>query len=136
MLKTIKTTKHMRLDELIKYVRENKENLFKGRVSTEFKTENNKEIIFIDNGNFITTNRINIDDLFIVEVEEEITEDTKFNILVKLFYEDGEYCVLTYYNSSVRDIKDDTTIFIYALLDKGLECIWDVRINGSRETEL
>ena len=44
MLKTIKTTKQLRLDELIKYVRENKENLFKECVTTEFKTEINKEV--------------------------------------------------------------------------------------------
>ena len=127
MLKTIKTTKHMRLDELIKYVRENKENLFKGRVSTEFKTENNKEIIFIDNGNFITTNRINIDDLFIVEVEEEITEDTKFHILVGIYFleEIEGYGSITYYNRSIDDVKDRESESIYALIDNKLELIWE-----------
>lgn len=124
MLKTITVNKRMRLDELIKYAWEN------DIKNTIYESDNGQIVKFLGNGRYESGWNFGSDDLFTVRVEEEITEKTEFNILVKLFYEDGEYCVLTYYNSSVRDIKDNTTIFIYALLDKGLECIWDVRING------
>lgn len=127
MLKTIKTTKQLRLDELIKYVRENKENLFKECVTTEFKTEINKEILFIDNGDFVTADRMNIYDLYTVEVEEEITEDTEFELLVGVyFYDDvGRYNVSTFYNKSIDDVKDSEALYIYALINEKLELIWE-----------
>lgn len=124
MLKTIESTKKMRLYELIKYAWEN------DIKNTIYESDKGQIVKFLGNGRYESGWNFGYHDSFTVRVEEEITEKTEFNILVKLFYEDGEYCTLTYYNSSVRDIKDDTTIFIYVLLDEGLECIWDVRING------
>ena len=85
MLKTIKRTKQMRLDELIKYVRQNKKTLFEKHVKISFKTKDNKIVIFANNGDFVTGYCINIDDLFEVEIEEEITEDTEFEKCVVIF---------------------------------------------------
>src|SRR5699024_9135434 len=87
MKKTIKKNVHMRLDELIKYVRQNKKTLFEEHVAISFKTKDNKGVIFANNGNFVTGEGdcINIDDIFEVVIEEEITEDTKFEKCVVIF---------------------------------------------------
>ena len=128
MLKTIKTTKQLRLDELIKYVRENKKTLFKENVTISFKTKNNKEIIFANNGTFVTSDRINIDDLF--EVEEPITKDTEFNCLVYVSTRKGKNSVYATYFQTINTILEhsgsiDSIRKIYALIDGKLEIIWE-----------
>ena len=124
MLKTIKRTKQMRLDELIKYVRQNKKTLFEKHVTISFKTKDNKGVIFADNGNFVTGGCINIDDLFEVVIEEEITEDTEFGLLVEISKNDKKYFSFTHYNFRLNQVIDCDTDSVYALVNGELELIY------------
>ena len=132
MLKTIKKTAQMRLDELIKYVRQNKKTLFEEHVAISFKTKDNKGVIFANNGNFVTTGEwvcINIDDLFEVEIEEEITEDTEFGLLVEISKDGKKHLSFTHYNFRLNQVIDCDTKLIYALIDDKLELIWEAEDN-------
>ena len=125
MKKTIKKNVHMRLDELIKYVRENKKTLFKGNMTISFKTKNNNEAIFYYHGQLTMDNWNSSVDLFEVEVEEEITEDTKFDLLLELWLDDGEYRTYSYINRCIGQLKDSNTVSIYAIINGKLELIWE-----------
>ena len=134
MLKTIKTTKYLNLCELIKYVRENKKTLFKENVTISFKTKNNNEVIFYKHGQLTLDNWISSVDLFEVEIEEEITQDTEFENLVSTYpplgYSDDSF-VDVYTNQTInRIISEDKMIGveterIYALIEGKLELIYE-----------
>ena len=86
MLKTIKKNVQMRLDELIKYVWEDDGSLFEKQSKITFRTEGgDKGVSFEENGSFENLNWFDPEDLFLVEIEEEITEDTVFDRLVELY---------------------------------------------------
>ena len=130
MLKTIKRTKQMRLDELIKYVWENSIS------NKEFKSETSPHVIVtatplnnvINNGFAIEKN-----DLFTVEIEEEITEDTEFEFLVEVYKKGKEYFATGYYNYELNDVIDYDTELIYALIDGKLELIYEMKDNNREE---
>ena len=130
MLKTITKTVQIRLDELIKYVRENKKTLFKNRVEITFSTKNNNEVIFYQHGELTLDNWISSVDLFEVEIEEEITEDTEFEFLVEVYKKGKEYFAMGYYNYELNDVIDYDTELIYALIDGKLELIYEVKDNN------
>ena|SRR5699024_2097335 len=136
MLKTIKKNVHMRLDELIKYVRENKKTLFEEHVAISFKTKDNKGVIFANNGNFVTGEGdcINIDDLFEVEIEEKITEDTVFDKYVVLL-KGG--IISTPFRAPVKAVMGGyyTDIeSVYALIDDNkLELVWEAQDNNGEK---
>ncbi|HHQ8628594.1 TPA: hypothetical protein ACSVOM_002097 [Staphylococcus aureus] len=100
----IKVKKEMRLDELIKWARENPE-LSQGKKycatgesveAVYFQKDTNKCFTI---GGFTT-----IDATFSVEVEEEITEETKFDNLFKLFEPiEGGYGSVLYANASIKE---------------------------------
>ena len=125
MLKTIKTTKQMRLDELINHVWENMNDLFKSYGIITFYSKNGKEVAFNSDGMLQVKSLIDVLDYFEIEVEEEITEDTEFYLLVELYCRNEKYWSLNYMNSSVNNVKDDTTISIHALINGKLELIWE-----------
>ena len=129
MLKTITKTVHMRLDELIKYVRENKKTLFKNRVEITFSTKNSNEVTFYQHGELTLDNWISSVDLFTVEVEEEITKDTEFELLIELLKKDEEYFATEYYSLSLNQILDCKTHSVYALIDGKLELILEEKDN-------
>lgn len=80
----IKVKKEMRLDELIKWARENPE-LSKGKIFLA-KVFSNGFARFQRNTNTCSISSfIPIDTPFIVEVEEEITEDTVFDRLFEVY---------------------------------------------------
>ncbi|HAR5229509.1 TPA: hypothetical protein OV040_000720 [Staphylococcus aureus] len=80
----IKVKKEMRLDELIKWARENPE-LSKGKIFLA-KVFSNGFVRFQRNTNTCSISSfIPIDTPFIVEVEEEITEDTVFDRLFEVY---------------------------------------------------
>lgn len=85
----IKIKKEMRLDELIKWARSNPE-LSKGK--NFFTTGNGDGIVrFQKDTNECTTSVcVPLDAPFEVEVEKEITEDTKFDRLLEVFKDDAE----------------------------------------------
>lgn len=118
----------MKLDELIKYVWENHEIFFKEyRKETFFTKDYRSSVTFYKDGSFATNTCIDSDDIFQVEIEEEITEDTEFELLVGVyFYDDvGRYNVSTFYNKSIDDVKDSEALYIYALINEKLELIWE-----------
>lgn len=124
MLKTITKVKEMKLDELIKYIRENKKTLFKNRVGITFSTKNNNEVTFYQHGELTLDNWISSVDLFTVEVEEEITKDTEFKFLVEVYKKGKEYFATGYYDYELNDVIDYDTELIYALVNGELELIY------------
>lgn len=128
MLKNIKRTKQMRLDELIKYAFENNVK------NKRYISNNGKDVMFFGNGSLAATYwNIGSEDLFPVEIEEEITEDTEFDTLVELFFMDGEFCTITHLYNSINGVEDDSTIFIFALIDDKLELIWEDQDNERKQ---
>ncbi|HCD2072810.1 TPA: hypothetical protein NBJ74_002486, partial [Staphylococcus aureus] len=99
----IKIKKEMRLDELIKWARSNPE-LSKGK--NFFTTGNGDGIVrFQKDTNECTTSVcVPLDAPFEVEVEEEITEETKFDRLIELFeIQEGDYNSTLYENTSIKE---------------------------------
>ena len=130
MLKTIKTTKQLRLDELIKYVWENSVN--EKRV---FLGNHEQRVVFDNVGGFYPSGyAYSPDTTFKVEVEEEITKDTKFDTLVSTYPPLGYSCdsfVDVYTNQTINGvISDDKTVGveterIYTIINGKLELIWE-----------
>lgn len=121
MIKTIKVKKQMRLDELIKYVRDNGINSQDfvtdvGRASVYFDSEQRMSFVEYVYGDF------GIDRTFTVEVEEEITEDTEFQTLVAADAE-GDACLM--YKGTIDEIRDSITTEIYANINGKLQLIWE-----------
>ena len=130
MLKTIKTTKYLNLHELIKYVWEN------DITEREFKCETNSNIFVHARQNInVIANGFGIreDDLFKVEIEEEITEETMFDTLVSTYIPlgGGDIFIDVYSNHSIKDIIETDKMHgvkterIYALIDGKLQLIWE-----------
>ena len=127
MLKTIKTTKKLNLHELIKYVWENpvKEKMV-------FHGSHDQRVVFDNVGGFYPSGyAYSPDTTFSVEIEEEITEDTKFDLLLELCLDDGEYRTYSYINRCIGQLKDSNTVSIYALINEKLELIWERDDHGS-----
>ncbi|MEW7763899.1 hypothetical protein AB2P08_13580 [Staphylococcus aureus] len=109
----IKVKKEMRLDELIKWARENPE-LSQGKV---FVTKSFADGIvrFDSYTNKCTTSGFApIDIPFIVDVEKEITEETKFDRLVGLERNDD---LTIWENRSIKGLVDDFSKAFYILND-------------------
>ena len=118
MLKTIKTTKQMRLDELIKYVWDNSVN--EKRV---FLGNHGQRVVFDNVGGFYPSGyAYSPDSTFTVEIEEPITEDTVFKWLLEII--DGELVYIRNKKTIKESVKDDTDRF-YALIDGKLQLVWE-----------
>ncbi|MCK8534475.1 hypothetical protein NEJ70_08125 [Staphylococcus aureus] len=120
----IKVKKEMRLDELIKWARENPD-LSQGKIffSTGFS---DGFVRFHPNTNKCSTSSfIPIDIPFIVDIEKEVTEETKFDCLVELNDIEG---FEIYENDSIRELIDGTSRAFYILNeDKTMTLIWKDR---------
>ena len=121
MLKTIKVNKRMRLDELIKYAWEND---IKNKL---YYSDSGQIVKFLGDGNYESGWDFGYHDSFSVKIEEEITEDTKFELLVGVYFYDevGRYNASTFYNRSIDDVKDSEALCVYALIDNKLQLIWE-----------
>ncbi|HDG6067396.1 TPA: hypothetical protein PF688_001967 [Staphylococcus aureus] len=98
-----KVKKEMRLDELIKWARENP-GLSKGK--NFFTTGNGDGIVRFqkDTNDCTTSVCVPLDAPFEVEVEEEITEETKFDRLFEVFeVSEGDYNSTLYENTSIKE---------------------------------
>lgn len=113
MLKTIKKNVQMRLDELIKYAFENNVK------NKRYRSDNGKSV------RFETGWDIGSEDLFTVEIEEEITGDTVFELLVEIYKTGEDYHSSSYYNFKLNQVIDCETDSVYALIDDKLELIWE-----------
>ncbi|UVD42690.1 hypothetical protein [Staphylococcus phage vB_SauM-V1SA22] len=106
----IKTKKEMPLDELIKWARENPE-LSQGK---KYCTtgESYEAVCFQKDTNkcFTLGGFISIDTLFEVKVEEEITEDTKFDRLFEVYeFRERAYMSAMHTNTSIKERLENTS---------------------------
>ncbi|HCW9469891.1 TPA: hypothetical protein ACF5IX_002498 [Staphylococcus aureus] len=105
----IKVKKEMKLDELIKWARENPE-LSQGKV---FVTKSFADGIvrFDSYTNKCTTSGFApIDIPFIVEVEKEITEETKFDRLFEVYeFRERAYMSALHTNTSIKERLENTS---------------------------
>ncbi|HCU0802000.1 TPA: hypothetical protein SLB81_002344 [Staphylococcus aureus] len=105
----VKVEKEMRLDELIKWARSNPE-LSKGK--NFFTTGNGDGIVrFQKETNECTTSVcVPLDAPFEVEVEEEITEDTKFDRLFEVYeFRERAYMSALHTNTSIKERLENTS---------------------------
>ena len=124
MLKTIKIKKQMRLDELIKYIRDNRV-----REKT-FRTDEHgnalSNALKVDEDGLIETYfpNMHLNNSFTVEVEEEIDYDTIFEEVYRVT---KEGVVTSDKNKSIGDCLDwkDYQVQIFAMLDGKLQLIWE-----------
>lgn len=122
MLKTIKTTKKMRLDELIKYVWDNgiTNRKFQGNYFKHVEVNEVGEVrLFMKETPLFSFDKHNT---FTVEIEEPITEDTVFKCLLEII--DGELVYIRNKKTIKESVKDDTDRF-YALIDGKLQLVWE-----------
>ena len=122
MIKTIKVKKHLRLDELIKYVWDNQ------LYPETFKSNFNDFAHFDKTGKYklIDQRGINQATKFAVEVEEEITEDTRIPKTATLTKDEGVY---RSWNNSINGLKRayPDALQIYAIIDGKLQLIWEAK---------
>lgn len=128
MLKTIKIKKQMRLDELIKYVWDNRVN--EKRV---FLGNHEQRVVFDNVGGFYPSGyAYSPDTTFTVEIEEPITEYTRLDGVQEIFIDKEEQRIrlenFEWY--SINDILDEhdkhtECLQIYALIDGKLQLVWE-----------
>ena len=122
MIKTIKVKKHLRLDELLKYVWDN-------RLYPEtFKSNFNDFAHFDKTGKYklIEQRALNQATKFTVEVEEEITEDTVFEYITVVCKINSRDETGHFYNSTLKDIKKAKNLLsAYIPIGGKLELIYE-----------
>lgn len=122
MLRTIKKTKQMRLDELIKYI-------FENNIKNKYFYSEQKKALEVDmNGKIIPKAHFNKYSIFPVEIEEEITEDTEFEKCVVIF---KDKTISTPVENNIKFIKEfyKNIKSVYALIDGKLELILEEKDN-------
>lgn len=124
MLETLTKTEKMRLDRLINYVWDNKEELFESRNSLSFISTDGNLVIFDRNGHIKINDSIDIEDYFEIKSEEKITNDTEFDQCVVMF-QNGDLYTPT--NVSIRHI-DQYYVgakSVYIPNNGKLEIVWE-----------
>ncbi|EOD7881765.1 hypothetical protein ACJRK0_002427 [Staphylococcus aureus] len=105
----IKVKKEMRLDELIKWARENPD-LSQGKIffSTGFS---DGFVRFHPNTNKCSTSSfIPIDIPFIVDIEKEVTEETKFDRLLEVYeIQERAHMSALHTNTSIKERLENTS---------------------------
>ena len=120
ILKTITAFKLVKLHELLRLAFNNELNI------GTYNNVNGKNFVrVLYNYDVILTGKFSKRDVFEVSYEEEITEDTKFDLLLELWLDDGEYRAYSYINRCIGQLKDSNTLSIHALINGKLELIWE-----------
>lgn len=127
MIKTIKVKKQLRLDELIKYAFDNE------LEEVIFKSDKGGAVAFDMFGRFEALDHVIIspNSTFRVEIEMNITPDTRFEKLVVIYrtYNDGKVKYGVRNNKAIQQMLDghenSDVLKIYALIDENLELIWE-----------
>lgn len=126
MLKTIKTVKNMRLDELIEYVWDNGKypSYFIGK-DDFYARFDNYGALKLENDYIFTSEH-----LFEVVEEEKIEECHIFGYLVEVYKFVNEFSqtlerVTTYEDERVSRVKDEYSVEFHALIDGELQKIWE-----------
>ncbi|EII2717805.1 hypothetical protein RT967_000148 [Staphylococcus pseudintermedius] len=106
----IKVEKEMTLPQLIQYAWDNdiQSKVFSGnKIGTVHFDEKSKskdgEVSFGGMGWYCYADSVSYDEIFIIEVEEEITEETEIPVLVELFVSDYGLIIHTHYKTSIRE---------------------------------
>ncbi|HGH0851259.1 TPA: hypothetical protein ACJHH9_001141 [Staphylococcus pseudintermedius] len=92
----IKVKKEMNLPQFIEWAWENS-------IKHKEFTGSRNGIVEFDFRGWVRTDLIEPDEFFEVEVEEEITEDTKIPTLIELFVSGYGQIIHTYYRTSIRE---------------------------------
>jgi len=120
MIKTIKVKKQLRLDELIKYAFDNDVK------DTRFESSNGSVIYFDEQGGFTLGEIFSVKkkSTFTVEVEEEITKDTRIPKTATLTKNEE---VLRSWNNSINGLKKayPDALQIHAIVNGKLQLIWE-----------
>ncbi|NJI14387.1 hypothetical protein [Staphylococcus agnetis] len=98
----IKTKREMTLPELIQWGWDNKNK------NREFYSENGKKVIFNSNGNVKPKVYFKPEDTFTVEIEEEITEETKLPRLIEMYEYEGNPNTHLYKNITIKGLLNDS----------------------------
>lgn len=132
MLKTIKKKKEVRIDELIDYITMNAHKLLNGKEFYTFKSKHGNDVTIDAKGNVNFSYMLYLnDDLYTVEIEEEITEDTEFDVLYVMT--DYKRVYAMHNIKTVKEVKEcldfigelESLHQIYAMVDGKLELIWE-----------
>ena|SRR5699024_10007187 len=127
MIKTVKTKKMKNLSELIAYISVN------GIKDANF-VSNYENIVSVDHSGQITTVGKFYNDTFTIEVEEEITNDTRFKGVQEIYIDDEGLLQVEYHpilaRKSINDVleeHDEETecLYIYAAVDGKTELIYE-----------
>ncbi|MDM8326731.1 hypothetical protein QUH70_01040 [Staphylococcus felis] len=122
----IKVKKEMNLHELIKWAWEN------GVSDEDFVGDGYGYVFFHKGGTVETDVGVSIHEIFEVEVEEEITEETKIPDMIELLEHTGGVDTYHIYGKSIKQVVDgfdddyDPTLSKFYMLnpDKTLTLIW------------
>ncbi|MDP4460405.1 hypothetical protein QUD39_03860 [Staphylococcus hyicus] len=108
----IKVKKKMNLAELLKWACVN------GITNKRYVGNKGGEVYFNGFGEFRPELNVFLEDIFTIEVEEEITEETKIPMLVEVYkWHENDYSSTLEYNTSVSFEKDETSVAFYMLND-------------------
>ena len=116
MIKTIKVKKEMNIRELMQYIWENdiRDKMFRCSI-------NDHVFGVCEEGIFeFYCDNYDMGEIYEVEVEEEISEDTEFDTLIELYGHD----IGIHRSKSIREIKDSESEKIYTFIDGDLQIIW------------
>ncbi|UVJ30058.1 hypothetical protein [Staphylococcus aureus] len=125
----IKIEKEMKIDELIKWARENPELSFGRKYYTTDKNDENFIYFGVFKNCFKISDFILVNATFSVKVEEEVTEETKFDRLFEVFeIQEGDYNSTIYENTSIKEClygrRVPTKAFYILNDDMTLTLIW------------
>ena len=125
MLKTIKIKKQMRLDELIKYIRDNRVREKTFRTDEHGNALSNALKVDVDGLIETYFPNMHINNSFTVEVEEEINNTTIFKSVVGVLNNDE--IMLTNMHTTIEGIQDryGSMKEVYAVIDGKLQLVWE-----------
>ncbi|HIA6640503.1 TPA: hypothetical protein ACWROG_002844 [Staphylococcus aureus] len=108
----IKVEKEMKIDELIKWARENPELSFGRKYYTTDKNDENFIYFGVFKNCFKISGFILVNATFSVKVEEEVTEETKFDRLFEVYeIQEGVYKSALHKGISLNERFEDDNIF-------------------------
>lgn len=108
----IKVEKEMKIDELIKWARENPELSFGRKYYTTDKNDENFIYFGVFKNCFKISDFILVNATFSVKVEEEVTEETKFDRLFEVYeIQEGVYKSALHKGISLNERFEDDNIF-------------------------
>lgn len=124
----IKTKKQLNLPQLIEWAIENE---IKDKM---FLTESAYCVGFDKHGfiYFNSTNCMPLDQLFTVEVEEEVNSETVLEKAYEVSFRGASYVTNTYHNTTLNNLIDCNTSLIYTVIDEQLIVLWEKYTGGFR----